>query len=119
MPRTILSPSSILAVFSVQRFLVLVTLVRELEFRLPFAKPELPSRRIQVVPYTATRNCVKRNGSIHGGAIQNGDGFSTAFYQLRGDRRRRQRGTKERGDRPGGGKLGGGGAGRGTASHSA
>lgn len=33
------SPSSILAVFSGQRFLVLVTLVRELESRLPLGRP--------------------------------------------------------------------------------
>lgn len=94
MPRTILSPSSIPAVFSGRRFFF-VTLVRELGFRLPFGKPGLSSRRVLLVPYTATRNCVKRNGSTHGGAIQNGVGFRLRFVSYEeideGDREARRK----------------------------
>lgn len=79
MPRTILSPSSIPAVFSGQRCFVLVMLVRELGFRLPFGKPGLSGRRIRLVPYTATRNCVKRNGSTHGERCKTGMGFRLRF----------------------------------------
>ena len=95
MPRTILSLSSIPAVFSGQRFFVLVILVRELEFRLPFGKPRLSSRRVQLVPYTATRNCVKRNGSTHGERFKAGTGFRLRFVSCEeideGDRETRRK----------------------------
>ena len=87
MPRTILSPSSVPAVFSGQRFFF-VTLARELECR-------LSSRRVQLVPYTANRNCVKRNGSTHGGRFKTGMGFRLRFVSCEeideGDRKARKK----------------------------